>query len=145
MMPEETSFPSPEASAGLQKRLEAYARYAAVVRAQFQALQEEDVSRFSELAGQRQEIQDSLDEVDPQEPGAGPGDHQEEELLKGVRNDLVEVLALDREIQRKLTRLRGQVASQLRDISSRTGSAREYLSRDAGPEPTHGTRVNVRF
>ena len=126
-------------------RLAVYRRYAEVVRAQLQALQEEDLSRFSELAEDRQRIQDELGQDAPGIPATGKSEAGGQVLVDGARDELEEVMALDRDIQNRLVRMRGKVAAQLRDISSRKDSARAYLTRDSLSEVEGNARLNVRL
>jgi len=126
-------------------RLAVYRRYAAIVREQFRALEEEDLSRFEELATDRQKIQDEMGQDAPGIPAPGQSDPEGAVMVDGIRNELEEVLALDREIQSRLVGMRGNLVTQMRDISSRKGSAREYLSHEPPPEPEQRTRLNVRL
>lgn len=130
---------------GSKARLAVYRRYAAIVREQFRALEDEDLTRFEALADDRQKIQDEMGQDAPGIPAPGQSESDGTVMVDGIRNELEEVLALDREIQSRLIRLRGQVASQVRDISSRKGSAREYLSHEPTPEADQRGRLNVRL
>ena len=129
----------------LKDRLAVYRRYAAVVRAQHAALREEDVARFSELAEDRQKIQDELGQDAPGIPGPAEGEEEGKVMVDGIRTELEEVLALDRDIQARLIRMRGGVAAQLKEISSRRGGARKYLTRDSMSATERETRLNVRL
>lgn len=139
-----TGPPGPE-SRNRKNRLSVYRRYADLVRAQLQALHEEDLSRFSELAEDRQRIQDELGQDAPGIPSPGEAEADGEVMVDGIRKELEEVLALDKDIQDRLVRMRGQVAAQLKDISSRRGSARDYLTRDSLSREDGNARLNVRL
>jgi hypothetical protein len=129
----------------LKQRLAAYSRYAAIVQAQFKALEEEDVSRFSELAVSRQEIQDELGSGAQGIPGVGELDQEGRELLKDVQEELKETVALDQEFRDRLLRLRGDLGAQIQALNQREGSVKQYLSRDGQPSPERSHRLNVRL
>jgi len=145
MIMKQPAGPSGLRNGNLNNRLAVYRRYADVVRAQLRALQEEDVSRFQELAEDRQKIQDELGQDAPGIPASGESEADGQVLVDGVRDELEEVLALDRDIQNRLVRMRGKVAAQLRDISTRKGSAKAYLTRDSLSEVKGNARLNVRL
>jgi hypothetical protein len=128
----------------LKERLAAYSRYAAIVQAQFKALEEEDVSRLSELAVSRQEIQDELGSGEGI-PGVGELDQEGRELLKDVQEELKETVALDQEFRDRLLRLRGDLGAQIQALNQREGSVKQYLSRDGQPSPERSHRLNVRL
>lgn len=137
---------SPQAgSDGLEMRLAAYSRYAAVVQAQFQALQEEDVERFSVLADRRQEIQEELEADDHGLQEFDELDEEGQRLLKGARNDLAEAAVLDKEIRHRLIRLRGKVAGEIKGANRRKGSVKEYLTQEEQTSRDRPSRVNVRL
>jgi hypothetical protein len=128
----------------LKQRLAAYSRYAAIVQAQFKALEEEDVSRLSELAVSRQEIQDELGSGEGI-PGVGELDQEGRELLKDVQEELKETVALDQEFRDRLLRLRGDLGAQIQALNQREGSVKQYLSRDGQLAPERSHRLNVRL
>ena len=137
--------PSGSESRNRKNRLAVYRRYADIVRAQLRALDEEDLSRFSEVAEDRQRIQDELGQDAPGIPTPGEAEPDGKVMVDGIRNELEEVLALDKDIQARLIRMRGEVAAQLKGVSSRRGSAREYLTRDSLSEADGKTHLNVRL
>jgi hypothetical protein len=146
MMPHEAITPHSTDSEGFERRLAAYSRYAAIVQAQFRALQEEDVERFSELVDRRQEIQEGIQAQGGEElSGAGVLDEERRGLLKGARDELAEVALLDQEIKRRLVLLRGKAASDIKMTNRREGSVKEYLNREERASLERPSRLNVRL
>ena len=129
----------------LTRRLAAYSRYASVVQAQFRALEEEDVSRFSELAQDRQEIQEELEGEDGGGSEVGTLDQESTALLKGAQEELEGMVTLDEEIKKRLLRLRGQLGAQIKAMSQREGSVKQYLTREETPRQERSSRLNVRL
>ena len=143
-MAHEAHVPSRRNTERFKRRLAVFSRYAAIVQAQFKALQEDDVSRFSELADGRQEIQEELG-ASPQDTGAVELDQEGQELLKGVQQELEGVLVLDKEIQSRLIRLRGELGAQIQAMNKREGSVKEYLTREGQLSQERSPRLNVRL
>ena len=144
-MAHEAQVSSQRNSERFKRRLAVFSRYAAIVQAQFIALKEEDISRFSELAGGRQEIQKELDASPQDIPGDGELDQEGDELLKGVQQELEEVLVLDKEIQNQLIRFRGELGTQLKAMNKREGSVKQYLTREEQTSQERPSRLNVRL
>ncbi len=128
-----------------KKRLSAYSRYAALVQAQFLALQEEDLERYSDLARTRQVIQDGLDREPQDDIHPEPLDPEGQELLNETRAELGEALVLDREIQAILVRLRGQIGGQIKALSRREGKVREYITSADAALGQRSHKLNVRL
>jgi cell division protein ZapA (FtsZ GTPase activity inhibitor) len=133
------------AAARLKTRLAAYSRYAAVVQEQLQALQEEDIDKFAELAEDRSEIQDEMDAVVGTIPLSDDLGPEERELLKAAEEEVGQAVSLDEEIESRLLRLRANVGGQIKALSERTGKAKRYVNESEGPTEGSPSRLNVRF
>jgi hypothetical protein len=116
-----------------------------MVQAQFRALREENVGRFSELADHRQEIQNELEAHGQDLGGMEPLDEEERDLLDAVQDDLRKAVRVDEEIRSILLRMRGQVAGQLKSVNRREDSVKEYLARDGQGTQEEVPRLNIRF
>ena len=135
----------PSAAARLKTRLAAYSRYAAVVQEQLQALQEENVDRFAELADDRAEIQEEMDAVVGAIPLSDELDAEEREMLEAAQEELGRALEVDRDIEGRLVRLRAAVGGQIKALSERNGNAKQYVAESERSTKGRPSRLNVRF
>lgn len=135
----------PSAAARLKTRLAAYSRYAAVVQEQLQALQEEDIDKFAELAEDRSEIQDEMDAVVGTIPLSDDLAPEERELLLAAEEEVGQTISLDQEIEGRLLRLRAKVGGQIKALSERNGNAKQYVAESERSKEGRPSRLNVRF
>ncbi len=128
---------------GLARRLEAYARYAAVVRAQEEAIETGDLERFTELGEARQGLQEELDaDASGEDLEEAMGSPEGRALVEGVRTSLQSALARDQRIRKALGGLRGDLAGSLRSMESRRGQVGSYLELQEVGEDRPPPRVN---
>lgn len=130
---------------GFQDRLEAYARYAALVRGQEEALENDDLERFREMAEAREEIQRELGAGPHQFPEEGELDPENLELLRRVHADLRDAQSRDLRLRARLRDLRKSTSGEVRTVADRGGQIRQYLVGDNNPEDDSPARLNIRL
>jgi hypothetical protein len=128
---------------GLAQRLEVYSRYAAVVRAQEEAIQAGDLERFTELGEVRQGLQEELDaDSSGEDLEEALGSPEGRALMEQVRTSLQSALARDQRIRKALGGLRGDLAGSLRSMESRRGQVGSYLELQEVGEGRPPPRLN---
>lgn len=129
----------------LRLRLNAYSRYAMLLTEQLEAIQEEDMERFSSLAKQRDRVAEDLGALP--EPGMARGngtvrrgtDDESGEaagLREAVSRQLDRCMVLDREVRRRLTALREETRAAIRDLDRNRPRVRKYFGEPSRSAPT---------
>jgi hypothetical protein len=128
---------------GLRKRLAAYSRYVALVRAQEEAVENGDLERFAELGEAREEIQEELGDTPADgEIEVEAGDPQGKALVEWAMSELRSAMARDERIQRALDDLRREGAESIRTMESRKEHVDTYLAGKDSGVPRPPSRVN---
>jgi hypothetical protein len=122
---------------GLEARIEGYVRYAALVRAQIQALERGDLDAFGTLLRQRDALARELGGAAPAgaEPAAGTAGH-----AAVLREALERCAEADRRLLERLHAMRAEARAGLRRLEERRSRIGAYLR--GGPQ---APRLDVRL
>ncbi|HEY8484275.1 MAG TPA: hypothetical protein VIL13_06680 [Longimicrobiales bacterium] len=115
--------------ADLRRRRDGYARYAALLGQQVEALEQGELSRFEELADRRDALARELDQagaVPVQEVGAGLADPEVERLVAEIRQTLERCRAVELEVRERLRRLRDDTLQAIQALDERRGVIERY-------------------
>lgn len=124
----------------------AYARYAALVREQVDAVRSDDVLRLQALSAERDGLQETIRSWGGIPPGVEGLGAEGRILLEEITAHLREALAQDEELRKTLTEARARLAQELQGLPLRQESARRYLAEAASdPAVVGGGRLDRRF
>ena len=129
----------------LRGRLEAYARYAALLEQQEAAADEGDLDRISQLDTRLDALERAIDAL-PTPRSAGPAlDREAARLRDAVQEVLERAARTQARVARKLREHRDLARAELRALDGRSRQVRSYLDEPGrGPSGEAG-RLNVRF
>lgn len=130
---------APAAGGSLRWLADAYARYAHLVLAQIQALDEGDVDRVESLAAERSALAAEIDGADAARALETPGG---ERLLAAVRHALTRAAEADARLRRRL----GELRSETREAIGETDHAAQRiatLARSYGNPAPNGSRIDL--
>ncbi len=119
--------------------LASYARYATLVRSQEEALDQDDMDRFENLARAREEIQEELGDGPPPFPEVEELDSEAKRYLERVWENFRDALLRDTRLRARLQRMKKDASTNLKTVEGRGDQAKCYL---AGDEANSGERVN---
>ncbi len=128
----------------LERRLEAYRRYAVLVTQQAQALQDGDLERFQVLTGARQALQEKLTDRDLDVSHTAE-DPRIQGLVARARLELEAAAEADRAILDALGRMRQETARDIRAIEEREDNLRRYVREDESGHGAGRPRINIRL
>lgn len=122
-----------------------YVRYAALIEFQEEALEEEDLERFHELAREREELQKELDEapgsgIEPASPDPGHREH-----LDRLYAALKEAVSADARLRARLQEMKRGTSKEVGAAQGRARELRGYLERDEVGSGSRSKRLNVRL
>ncbi len=138
--------PSGPGAARLRQWAEAYARYAALVREQVEALRRDDLSRLHALAAERDGLQERIRSWGAFPPLVEELGVEGRRVLEEVTAHLREALAQDEVLRGLLVEVRARVAKELQALPLRQESARRYLLEAAsGPALVGPGKLDRRF
>lgn len=149
MTPPSAPTPAPDPGAAppaeVRERLLRYARYAALVHAQAEALETEDLERFAELAQARDMVQEDL-EMNPEVlPAEEELDEESRELFRVVREEMRRAVIMDGELRSRLAELRAELRGELEAMEGRKDAVRRYIMDEGAGGGTSPERLNVRL
>jgi len=122
-----------------------YARYASLVRFQEEALAEDDLEKFEDLARAREEIQE---EVGSEPPAGLPEDYldpEDKEFLEKVHEEIRDALLCDARIRDRLQQMKREASTNVKTVEGRGGQAKEYLTGDEARSADRPHQLNVRL
>lgn len=135
----------PRAPFSLHQRLQLYARYASLVAAQEQALDQNDLEEFETLRDSRDDLQGDLEEAGGplHESSQARLDEVSEALVGEALRGLQTALAADRRIHQKLGAIQGKILEEFRRIETTSSAAQHYLKGAEKPEERPPARIDV--
>lgn len=122
-----------------------YVKYAALVRFQEEALEEEDLDRFEDLAEARGAIQEELGDEPPPLPDPARLDVQSREYLEKVYENFRDAIQRDTKLQTRLKKLKKEASGDLESVNGRDEQLKGYLKRDEVDTGNRRSRLNVRL
>ena len=129
-----------------RERTRLYARYTALVGMQEEVLDENDLDRFSELAEEKDTLQNELD-ASPV-PTLPPLAHLEPDVARLVEEAaarLREAIAAEGRIGQRLHELRDETAQEIRNMDARESGVRSYVMRSQPESRPPSARIDVRL
>ncbi len=144
-----SAVPAVSDDRSIRARLEVYARYAATLARQEEALAAGDLDLFRELAAVRRELQDAVAAEGDPAPALGdpaPSSRDAEandearraidetgSAVDETRRLLSDAVAREERIRRRLLEMRSETVESLRDLESRESQVKHYAREDETP------------
>ena len=125
--------------------LAGYVRYAALIQFQEEALEEEDLERFHELARERDVLQEELGEAPIGRMEAETLDAENRERLDRVHAALREAVLRDSRIRARLQAMKRGTSKEAGTAQHRAHKLKGYLERDEVGSGGRSRRLNVRL
>jgi len=122
-----------------------YVKYAALVRFQEEALEEEDLDRFEDLAEAREAIQEELGTDPSSLPDPAKLDAENREYFEKVYESFRDAMRRDTGLQTRLKRLKKETSTDLESMNGRDEQLKGYLKRDEVNSGKRSGRLNVRL
>lgn len=125
--------------------LASYVKYAALVQFQEEALEEEDLDRYDDLAEAREALQEELGDEPPPFPDPDRLDAENREYFERVYESFRDALERDTQLQTRLKRLKKEASTDLEGMKGRDEQLKGYLKGDEATTGHRKGRLNVRM
>lgn len=122
-----------------------YVRYATLVRSQEEALEEEDLDRFQDLAEAREAIQEEMGTVPPSFPEEEELDAESRQYLERIYENFRDTLLRDTRLRARLQQMKKDASQSLTTVEGRGRQLKGYLAREEDKTGEGSSRLNVRF
>jgi hypothetical protein len=126
-------------------RLSNYVKYAALVKYQEEALEDEDLDRFEDLADARAAIQKELGQEPAPRPELETLDPKTRECFERAYENFREAVERDVRLQSRLTEMKQAASTEMEQANGRDQQLKEYLVRDEVPAGKSKGRLNIRL